>query len=182
MWDKSSRSNGTGGSWVGAAATGRTVANRVQRVRCVGAIVGDRAGRLLLVRRAHPPGAGLWSLPGGRAREGESDEQALVREVREETGLTVRVDSLVGTVQRAGPPGTVFDIRDYAATLAAGTLRAADDARDARWVTYEDFASLPLTEGLGEALAAWRVLPARHRGADGDPSPGAGDPGDWRAG
>ncbi len=59
------------------------------RVPCVGAIITDPAGRLLLIKRGHEPEAGRWSVPGGRIEPGESDEQALVREVREETGLTV---------------------------------------------------------------------------------------------
>ena len=56
-------------------------------VRCVGAVVHDAAGRLLMVRRANEPGRGQWSLPGGRVEPGESDASALARELREETGL-----------------------------------------------------------------------------------------------
>lgn len=144
-------------------------AEQARVVRCVGAVVRDHAGRVLLVQRANPPGAWSWSLPGGRVQPGETDEQALIREVREEAGLEVRVDGQVGTVQRAGPAGTVFDIHDYAATAWAGTLQAGDDAGDALWATYEDVASLPLAEGLGEALASWRVLPARHGGTRAEP-------------
>ncbi len=72
------------------------------RIPCVGAIVRDEAGRLLLIQRGHDPGAGLWSLPGGRIEPGETDEQALVREMREETGLTVRPGPLAGAVSRPG--------------------------------------------------------------------------------
>lgn len=133
-------------------------------VRCVGGIVHDPDGRLLLIRRAHPPGKGLWSLPGGRVEHGESDEAALIREVREETGLTVEVNDLVGTVERAGPAGARFDIYDYAATVSAGTLRPGDDASAVRWVTSEDMAELALTEGLAETLAGWGLHPG--------PSPG----------
>lgn len=132
---------------------------RSPRVRCVGGVVQDRRGRLLLIRRARPPSAGSWSLPGGRVELGESDEEALIREIREETGLTVRVGALVGTVERAGPGGTVFDIHDYAATAASGTLTPGSDAGAARWVTAEDMAELPLTEGLAETLAGWGVRP-----------------------
>ena len=66
------------------------------RVRCVGAVIKDRGNRLLLIKRGHEPGAGLWSLPGGRIEPGETDQQALVREVREETGLAVTAGPLVG--------------------------------------------------------------------------------------
>ena len=50
-------------------------------VQCVGAIVTDATGRLLLIQRGHDPGAGLWSVPGGRVEPGETDEQAVLREV-----------------------------------------------------------------------------------------------------
>ncbi|HEY3954266.1 MAG TPA: NUDIX domain-containing protein [Streptosporangiaceae bacterium] len=127
-------------------------------VRCVGAIITDQAGRLLLVRRGREPGRGLWSVPGGRVEPGETDEQALVRELREETGLAVRAGRLVGTMYRPGPGGVVYDIRDYAATVTGGTLSAGDDADDARWVGRADLAGLPLTGGLVDALTEWGVL------------------------
>jgi ADP-ribose pyrophosphatase YjhB (NUDIX family) len=128
------------------------------RIRCVGAIVTDRDGRLLLVQRGHEPEAGRWSLPGGRVNPGESDPQAVVREVREETGLWVEAGRLVGAVERPGPGGTVFDISDYAAGVSGGLLAAGDDAADARWVHPDDFDHLPLTRGLAETLASWGVL------------------------
>jgi 8-oxo-dGTP diphosphatase len=127
-------------------------------VPCVGAIITDAAGRLLLIKRAHEPGKGLWSIPGGRIEPGETDEQAVIREVREETGLVVRPGPLIGAVRRAAPGGAVLDIRDYAAIVAGGTLAAGDDADDARWAGRADLAGLPLTEGLAEALTDWGVL------------------------
>jgi len=127
-------------------------------IPCVGAIVFDRQGRLLMIQRGHDPGAGLWSIPGGRIEPGETDEQALVRELLEETNLQVMVGRLVGRVRREGPSGTVIDIRDYAATVAAGTLCAGDDAADARWVTAAELGRLEVTEGLIEALTEWGVL------------------------
>jgi hypothetical protein len=66
--------------------------------------------------------------------------------------------SLIGQVDRPGRAGDVFDIRDYAATVTGGTLRPGDDAADARWVSPEDLAVLPITEGLVEALTEWGVL------------------------
>jgi ADP-ribose pyrophosphatase YjhB (NUDIX family) len=124
----------------------------------VGAVVFDAQGRLLMIQRGHDPGAGLWSIPGGRIEPGETDEQAVVRELLEETNLQVMVGTLVGSVRREGPGGTVIDIRDYTATVAAGTLRAGDDAADARWVTAAEMARLEVTEGLIEALTEWGVL------------------------
>jgi ADP-ribose pyrophosphatase YjhB (NUDIX family) len=128
------------------------------RIRCVGAIVTDSDGRLLLVKRGHEPEVGRWSLPGGRVRPGESDPDAVVREVREETGLRVEPGRLVGEVERPGPGGTVFDIHDYAASVSGGRLTAGDDAADVRWVHPRDLERLGLTSGLAETLSGWGVL------------------------
>ncbi len=127
-------------------------------IPCVGAVVTDEQGRVLMIKRGHEPGAGLWSIPGGRIEPGETDAEALAREMLEETGLTVEVGRLVGTVQRPGPGGAVLDIRDYAATVIGGTLAAGDDAADARWIRAEDLNALPLTEGLADILTSWGVL------------------------
>jgi 8-oxo-dGTP diphosphatase len=131
----------------------------------VGAVVTDAEGRLLMIKRGHEPAAGLWSIPGGRIEPGETDAEALVREMLEETGLTVEPDRLLGRVQRPGPGGTVIDIRDYAATVISGTLRAGDDAADVRWVTAAEMDSLEITEGLIEALTEWAVLERSRRAA-----------------
>jgi 8-oxo-dGTP diphosphatase len=127
-------------------------------IACVGAVIKDAQGRLLLIKRGHAPGAGLWSLPGGRIEPGETDTQALLREIREETGLVIAAGPLVGSVQRPAPDGDVLDIRDYAATVTGGTLSAGDDAADARWVDAVELRSLPVTEGLIAALTSWGVL------------------------
>ena len=124
----------------------------------MGAVIKDDQGRLLLIKRGHAPGAGLWSLPGGRIEPGETDAEALVREMREETGLVIDPGQLIGTVRRPARDGAVFDIRDYAATVTGGTLRPGDDAADARWVAASELESLPITEGLVEALTGWGAL------------------------
>jgi len=125
----------------------------------VGAVIKDAAGRLLLIRRGHEPGAGLWSLPGGRIEPRETDEQAVVREILEETGLRVACGRLVGTAELPGLDGAVVDVRDYLATVTGGELAAGDDAADVRWVTAAELARLPLTNGLAEFLAARGVYP-----------------------
>jgi 8-oxo-dGTP diphosphatase len=135
----------------------------VQRIPCVGAVIKDEAGRLLLIKRGHEPSAGLWSIPGGRIEPGESDAGALIREVLEETGLAVAVGRLLGVVQRPGLAGAVVDISDYLAVVTGGELAAGDDAADARWVTPAQLAQMEargeLTSGLTEALTSWAVLP-----------------------
>jgi ADP-ribose pyrophosphatase YjhB (NUDIX family) len=124
----------------------------------VGAIITDGAGRLLLIQRGHEPEEGRWSIPGGRVKPGESDRDALVREVREETGLHVEPGTLIGAVERPAPGGAVFDIYDYAASISGGQLAAGDDAADARWIDPGDIGELSLTSGLAETLAEWGVL------------------------
>ncbi len=129
-------------------------------IRCVGAVIRGTGERLLLIKRGHPPGEGLWSLPGGRVEAGESDHAALIREIAEETGLVIEPVAFLGNVERLAPGGAVFDIRDYEAIVIGGALVAGDDAADARWVSHAGIADLPLTAGLAEVLTAWHVLPA----------------------
>lgn len=126
--------------------------------RCVGGIVFDADGRLLLIRRGHEPSAGLWSLPGGRVEPGETDAEAVVRELHEETGLTVRPTGLAGTVTRGR-----YEIHDYTCTVVTGRLHPGDDADDARWVDTVELTALEraglLTDGLAETLRQWDVAP-----------------------
>jgi len=132
------------------------------RVPCVGGIITDDDGRLLLIQRGHEPAKGLWSVPGGRIEPGETDAQALVREMREETGLIVTCGPLLGAVERPGLNGAVVDIRDYRAFVIGGELTAGDDADGVRWVTAAEAAEMDaagqVTGGLLAALRSWSVL------------------------
>ena len=129
---------------------------------CVGAVVRDTAGRLLLVRRGTEPGRGRWSVPGGRLEPGEDPAAGAAREVLEETGLQVEVGLPVGVVERVGPGGVTYVIEDFHAVPAAGVdpfaLRAGDDADEARWFTQAEVHELDCVEGLVEALTGWGVL------------------------
>jgi 8-oxo-dGTP diphosphatase len=143
-----------------ALTTFRIVTNPPTRlIRCVGAVLHDERGRLLLVRRATEPGRGRWSLPGGRVEPGESDAAALRRELLEETGLDVEVGPLVGSVHVDAPGGHTFDIHDYRCTVTGGVLRPGDDAAEARWVTLPEYHALPTVADLTTTLDSWAVLP-----------------------
>jgi 8-oxo-dGTP diphosphatase len=142
----------------GDADTGRSDPARAPRV-AVGAIViaGDR---VLLVERGAPPGVGLWTVPGGKLERGEHLAAAVVREVREETGLAVQCGPLVDVVERAGDDYH-FVILDYLATVDGGGAPvpvAGGDARAARWVAWSELAALPLTSGLIPVLERARSL------------------------
>jgi ADP-ribose pyrophosphatase YjhB (NUDIX family) len=130
-----------------------------ERVDCVGALVYDDQRRLLVIQRGHAPDRGLWSLPGGRVEPGEDDPTAVAREVAEETGLTVVVGALVGSVEREGPNGKLYVIRDYRAVAVGGVLEAGDDAADARFVNRDQFDALPTSTLLASTLAEWNALP-----------------------
>jgi 8-oxo-dGTP diphosphatase len=129
-------------------------------VPCVGAVVHDEAGRLLLIRRGHAPSAGLWSVPGGRVEPGETEAEAVVREVSEETGLRVVPRSVVGRVRIPGD-GVLFTVTDWLCTLAEPDQVpvAGDDADDVRFVDAGALAALEMAPGVVTALGGWGVLP-----------------------
>jgi ADP-ribose pyrophosphatase YjhB (NUDIX family) len=123
-------------------------------VAAVGAVVVDRTGRVLLIRRGRPPSAGAWTLPGGRVEPGESTEHAVVREVREETALQAHVVCGLGVVNVARE-GFVYEIHEHLlAPVSVGDAppRAGDDAADVRWVDPRELS------GLAVALDAITVI------------------------
>lgn len=130
-------------------------------IPCVGAVVFDDHGRLLLVKRANPPAQGRWSLPGGRQESNETALEGVVREVWEETGIRVKVSREVGTIQREAPSGDTYVIRDFLCAVAGDAIVVAgDDAAEAAFFDVADIGELPTSEGLIETLQEWSLLPS----------------------
>lgn len=124
----------------------------------VGAVVrhGDR---LLLVRRGQPPGAGEWSVPGGRVAPGELLMEAVVRELQEETGLDAVCGRFVGWAERITDDWH-FVILDFEATVVGDlTPTAQSDAAEARWWPVTEVAGLALVDGLAEFLHDHAIIP-----------------------
>lgn len=123
-------------------------------------------GALLLVKRDREPAKGQWSLPGGRVETGETLREALLREVREETGVDVEVDGLIGVAERIvrddeGDVAFHYVILDYVCSPRTTVVTAGDDASEARWVPVGELADLHLTAGLLEFLSDRGVLEGR---------------------
>lgn len=115
---------------------------------------------LLMVKRGVDPGKDLWSVPGGRVESGEYIEEALRREVKEETGLDIEIDRLIGLLEVVGEPHYV--ILDFLATVPEKTEPTpGDDAAAARWVPLDEVETLDCTPRFVETLRGWGVLPQK---------------------
>jgi 8-oxo-dGTP diphosphatase len=121
------------------------------------AIFRDR--RVLIVRRARPPAHGLYTLPGGGVELGETLEEAVIREVREETSLDVEPVALAGYRQAIGrdAEGRIerhFVILPFAARWIAGDVSLNEELAEAHWLEPSALSGLQTTEGLAQIVAA----------------------------
>lgn len=117
----------------------------------VGALIFE-AGKILIVERAKEPLKGYWSLPGGIVETGEKLENAIRREVSEETGLVVQAMSIFEIFERIIPDSDGraeyhYVLIDYLCRVVGGQLRAASDVSNVAWVAEQDLGKFRLTEG-----------------------------------
>ena len=114
----------------------------------VGIILFNSQNEVLLIKRSKPPAEGLWTLPGGKVKYGESLQQACIREMLEETGIEIKPAQLVEVVERV-TEGFHYVIMDYLAVQTTSNEPVpASDAKDAQWVSLENFSDYETTEGL----------------------------------
>ena len=114
-------------------------------------------GRVLLVKRAHPPIQGQWSIPGGVLEVGEMVRDAAIREAREETGLAVEPGELLGVYDRIlyDPDHRVqyhYVLIDFLCRQVGGTLLAASDAAEVRWFAPEELPALNLAPDTQDVI------------------------------
>lgn len=118
-----------------------------------------RGDRVLIVRRARPPAHGFYTLPGGGVELGETLEEAIIREVREETALAIEPIGLAGYRQAiardtAGRIERHFVILPFAARWISGEVSLNEELAEARWLYPSEITGLKTTEGLAQIVTA----------------------------
>jgi 8-oxo-dGTP diphosphatase len=134
-----------------------------------GAVIWNDKREIVLIRRGKAPRQDQWSIPGGHVEWGESVREAVLREVREETGLSVEIAALIDVVDlvtrdETGNISSHYVLIDFAARLLGGELRPGSDAADARWVAYS------LLDDYQMWSETRRIIDASRRLLDGPPS------------
>jgi ADP-ribose pyrophosphatase YjhB (NUDIX family) len=126
-------------------------------------LVKDR--QILLVKRGHEPNKGMWSIPGGLIKLGETAEEAAIREVREETGLEVSIGAVAGifNVIIKDSDSKIkyhYVIIDYFGEVVGGMLRPGTDVTDARWFWLDEIGGVETSPTVRKALELFRKNPA----------------------
>ena len=131
----------------------------------MGAVVFNAQDQILLIKRGKAPHYDRWMVPGGSLEWGETLKQGAVREVREETGIEIEIETFVELIEAITPDGSGyhFVIIDYAAHAVGGKLAAASDATDAVWAPAEALSEYDLTPELLVVIKKARQLTQRMR-------------------
>jgi 8-oxo-dGTP diphosphatase len=122
----------------------------------VGVVVVKNSS-VLLVKRGQEPSKGLWSVPGGLIELGETLEDAAQREVREETGINVRIEKLLGVANNIvrddeGKTRFHYVLIDYLARPLTTSVKAQSDASETKWVDFKDLSSYSVTKGARKLI------------------------------
>jgi 8-oxo-dGTP diphosphatase len=135
----------------------------IERTDCVG-VICFRGDEVLLIRRANPPRAGEWSLPGGRVEAGETEQAAALRELTEETGVAATLGEKIAVID-ADFEGFSYRLHDYVAAWVKGEPKGADDALDARFVPLAEIDTLGMwaktNAVIRDAYSAIRPRPVK---------------------
>jgi len=131
----------------------------------VGAVV-VKEEEILLVLRGHPPAQGLWSIPGGRVKPGETLSQALQREIAEECNIVIEVGPPIAVLDsiyldELGRVKYHFVLIDFWARYLSGELKPASDVAEARWISPKEISKYELTSGTLDLLQHLGLLSGR---------------------
>lgn len=125
----------------------------MKTIHVVAAIITDASGRIFATQRGYGEWKDWWEFPGGKIEPGETPEEALRREIREELDIDITVGRLLATVEY-DYPAFHLSMQCFLCTLPAGTPRLLEH-EDARWLTREDLDSvrwLPADESIIKQL------------------------------
>lgn len=114
-------------------------------------------GKVLLIKRGNEPNKGLWSIPGGMIRLGESPEEAAIRELKEETGFDAIIENLLGVFNvvirdNYGKIKYHYVVIDYLGKVIGGTLRPGSDVMDAKWFNIEEVSKINTSITVNKAI------------------------------
>lgn len=120
-------------------------------------LIVHREGRICLVRRAHDPGSGKWTFPGGFVDTDEDPAAAALRETREETACAAQVERLLGVYRSPGPRGKRVVIVVYVGHYVADAAGGSEEVREVRWfrpeeIPWDEFAFESTVQALREYL------------------------------
>jgi 8-oxo-dGTP diphosphatase len=126
-------------------------------------LVRDGSNRILLGQRNKDPQRGFWVIPGGKIQPFEGIAAAAAREIKEETGLNVRVGDQLGAYEVINPPNEHRIVIYSWGTVTEGVAKASDDLSDIRFFSVEELAQVPITALVRRVLEDAGVLSGKGR-------------------